>query len=88
MLYNTAVLTMIQSDRIKDSLCNKSSVWLDWDWVEDSTQSVWNVCIKFYTWKEHWKLSVLEVKKCCSKLKTVLIENHVNRKSKRLEITT
>ena len=21
------------------------------DWVEDSTQSVWNVCIKFDTWK-------------------------------------
>ena len=22
-------------------------------WVEESTQSVWNVCIKFDTWKEH-----------------------------------
>ena len=21
------------------------------DWVQESTQSVWNVCIKFYTWK-------------------------------------
>ena len=25
------------------------------DWVDDSNQSFWNVCIKFYTWKEHWK---------------------------------
>ena len=32
------------------------------DWVEYSTQSVWNVFIKFDTWKEHWKLSVLERK--------------------------
>ena len=30
------------------------------DLIEDSTQSVWNVCIKFDAWKEHWKLSVLE----------------------------
>ena len=30
------------------------------DWVEDSTQSVWNVCTKFDTWKVHWKLSVIE----------------------------
>ena len=29
------------------------------DWVEDSTQSVWNVCIKFDTWREHWKMSIL-----------------------------
>ena len=21
------------------------------DWFEESTQSVWNICIKFYTWK-------------------------------------
>ena len=28
-------------------------------WVEDSTQSVWDFCIKFDTWKEHLKLSVL-----------------------------
>ena len=32
------------------------------DWVEYSTQSVWNVWIKFYTWKEHLKLSVIEGK--------------------------
>ena len=31
------------------------------DWVEDLTKSVWNVCIKFNTLKEYWKLSVLEV---------------------------
>ena len=30
------------------------------DWVEESTQSVWNVCIKFDTLKEHLKLSVIE----------------------------
>ena len=30
------------------------------DWVEDLTQSIWNVCINFDRWKEHWKLSVLE----------------------------
>ena len=34
------------------------------DLFEDSTQPVLNVCIKFDTCKEHWKLSVLEVKKC------------------------
>ena len=49
------------------------------DLVEYSAQSVWNVCIMFDTWKEHWKMSVLEGKKCFSKWKTVLIENHVNR---------
>ena len=56
-------------------------------WVEDSTQSVWNVCIKFDTWKEHWKMSVLEEKQCCSEWKTVLIENNVNRESKSIELT-
>ena len=30
------------------------------DWVEESTQSVWNFCFKFDTRKEHLKLSVLE----------------------------
>ena len=30
------------------------------DWVEDLTQSVWIFCIKFDTWKEHWKYSILE----------------------------
>ena len=49
------------------------------DLVEDSTKSVWNACIKFDTWKEHWKLSFLEGKQCCSEWKIVLIENHVNR---------
>ena len=56
------------------------------DWVGNLTQSVWNVCIKFDTWNEHWKLSVIEGKKCCSEWKTVLIENHVNRESKILDI--
>ena len=37
------------------------------DWVEDSTQSVWNVCIKFDT--------LNNIKKC-----TVLEENRVKRK--------
>ena len=49
------------------------------DLVEDSTQSVWNVCIKFDIWKEHWKLSVPEEK--------LLRENHVNRESNSLELT-
>ena len=30
------------------------------DWVEESTELVWNVFIKFYTWKDHSNLSVLE----------------------------
>ena len=34
------------------------------DWVEDSTQSVWNVCIRLDIWKENWKLSVLEGREC------------------------
>ena len=33
------------------------------DWVEDLTQSVWNVFIKFDKLKEHWKLPVVEIKK-------------------------
>ena len=57
------------------------------DWVEDSTQSVWIFFIKFDTWKEHWKLSVLEGKKYCFKWKTALRENHVNRESKILYLT-
>ena len=57
------------------------------DWVDDLTQSVWNVCIKFDTWKEHWKLSVIERKRCCSEWKTELRENHVNGESNSLDIT-
>ena len=30
------------------------------DWVEDLTQSVWNVCIKFDTWKNIENYTVLE----------------------------
>ena len=36
--------------------------------------------------EKHWKISVLEGKQCCSKHKTVLRENHVNREIKRLEL--
>ena len=57
------------------------------DWVEDSTQSIWNVCIKVDTWKEHWKLSVLEGIFFCFEWETVLRENHENRESKILELT-
>ena len=49
------------------------------DWVEDSTQSVWNVFIKFDTWKNIENCNVLE--------ETVLRENYVNRESKILELT-
>ena len=56
------------------------------DWVKDSTQSAWNVCIKFDARKEDWKLSVLEGKQYCSKYKTLLILKHVNRESKILEL--
>ena len=31
-------------------------------WVEDLTQSVWNVCIKFYTLTEHWKIYCSRIK--------------------------
>ena len=47
-------------------------------WVEDSTQSVWNACINFDTWKEHWKLSVLEGSFFVLNWKQRW-ENHVNR---------
>ena len=57
------------------------------DWVEDSTQSVWNIFIKFYTRKEHWKLYALEGKECCSKWKTVSREKHVNREIKSLDFS-
>ena len=30
------------------------------DWVEESTQSVWNVCTKFDTWKNFEKSTVIE----------------------------
>ena len=56
-------------------------------WVEDLTQPVLNVCIKLNTGKEHWKMSVLEGKKCCSKRKKVLIENNVNIESNILDLT-
>ena len=55
--------------------------------VDYSTQSIWNVCIKFDTWKEHWKLSVLEGKQCCTKRKTGSRENNVNRESMSLKLT-
>ena len=40
-------------------------------WVEDSAQSVWNVSIKFDTWKNIENCTVLEEK--------VSRENHLNR---------
>ena len=53
------------------------------DLVEDSTQSVWNICIKFDTWKEHLKLSVqkennivMNGKKCLEK--TMQIEKFIS----------
>ena len=48
-------------------------------WVEVLTQSVWNVCIKFDTWKEYLKMSILE--------EAMLRENHVNREIEILELT-
>ena len=30
------------------------------DWFEDSTESFWNVCIKFDTWKNIENCTVLE----------------------------
>ena len=30
------------------------------DRVEESNKSVWNVCIKYDTREEHWKLSIIE----------------------------
>ena len=49
------------------------------DLSEESIQSVWNFCIKFDTWKEHWKLSVLEVKPRYYKCEIFLRENYVYR---------
>ena len=65
----------------------KDSFMTRLDWVEESTQSVWTFCIKFDTWKEHWKMSVIEGKQCFSKYETVLRENHVNRESESLDLT-
>ena len=44
------------------------------DWVEESTQSVWNVSIKFDTWKNIENFTVLK--------KKALRENHRKRESK------
>ena len=49
------------------------------DWVEDSTQSVWNVCIKFDTQKNIENFTVIE--------KIALRENHIKIESKSLELT-
>ena len=43
-------------------------------WVEELTQTVWNVSIKFDTWKNIENCTVLEEK--------LSGENHVNRESK------
>ena len=49
------------------------------DWVEDSTQSVWDVCIKFDTCKNIENCTVLKEK--------MLRENHVYIESNSLELT-
>ena len=51
------------------------------DRVKDSTQSDLNVC------KGTLKTLCSRKEQCCSKWEKVLIENHVNRESKSLEIT-
>ena len=53
-----------RGDSIQGGIYVKESYITRIDWFEDSTQSVWNVCIKFDTWKEHWKLYVIEGKQC------------------------
>ena len=58
---------VIIPDSIQESLWNKVLYMTQLDWFEDSTKSVWNVNIKFYTWKN--------IENC-----TVLEENSVKRK--------
>ena len=41
------------------------------DWVEESTQSVWNICIKFDTWNNIENCTVIE--------ENSLRQYHVNR---------
>ena len=47
-------------DRIREIMCNKGFYMNQLDWVEESTQSVWNVCIKFDTWNNIENFTVLE----------------------------
>ena len=47
------------------------------DWVEDSNQSVWNICIKFDTWNNIEKYTVI--------IKKLFREIHINRESNILE---
>ena len=49
------------------------------NWVEDSNKSVWNVCIKFDTWKNIEKFTVIE--------ENSVKKKHVNIEIKSLEIT-
>ena len=75
-----------RGDRIQDSIRNNSSVWIDY--IELRTQlNQFEMFVSNLIHEEHWKLSVLEGKQCCSKWKIVLKENDVNRESKRLELT-
>ena len=46
-------------DRIKDSLWNKSSVWIDYTELRTRLN-------QFEMFEEYWKMSVLELKQCCS----------------------
>ena len=57
------------------------------DWVEDSNQSVWNVCIKFDTWIQHWKMYVLLNDHVVINEKSVERKPFINRESKKLELT-
>ena len=67
---------MIYNQFYKTAYTQQMMVFLSWI----------RICINFDTQKEHWKLYVIE-EKSFSKWKTVLRENHVNRESKRLELT-
>ena len=49
------------------------------DWVEESTQSILNVCIEFDTWKNIENFTFLE--------ENSVKRHHINRESKSLELT-
>ena len=54
------IFRAIIPDRIKESMCNKIFYMTQMDLFEDSTQSVWNVSIKYDTWKNIENCTVLE----------------------------
>ena len=55
------------------------------DWVEKSTQSVWN-SVSILMHEKNIETVYSRKEQCCSTWKTVLIENHVNIESKSLDI--